>query len=333
MLVQRFFAMSSIINIDTTFVAPTRTMIFGSDWLCEHVPCAVLKTDEFGVATVKPFNKSNSIMLSPEKLSSDFVELSRDADFVYVPQYPDGKVRVSEFSVKKISISKLTKHFNGNDNFVKLLKKAEQDSYTGKGNAFCINFADYQKYKTTQQSSKLERVGDPIFNRTPRHTVPVASSYSREDFEKSPSFPAPIGIRAEDFAWPSEQNAILREMLTQVFNCKNAPVCPEELRVKIGITITPNSHKCDWCGLVMDVQELNQAYCSKEHSVNFCHRNPTIGTKSGNVYVGHCSCNREQGGYSETERVRQIIRLAKHNKEHRDMIMLHLSEYLSDYLS
>jgi hypothetical protein len=90
MLVPKFFAMSSIILSDTRFVAPVKTMIFGSHWLCEHVPCAVVKNDELGVTTIKPFNKSNSIMVSAETLSSDYVELTRDAEFVYVPQYPDG---------------------------------------------------------------------------------------------------------------------------------------------------------------------------------------------------------------------------------------------------
>ena len=316
--------MSTIITTETMFVAPKRTIILGKEWMCENVPCAVLKSSATS-KTLKPFNKRSSFEVQTEQLDIDFVELARDASFVYAPQYPDGKVPISEFSVESISINELKKHFKGNDNFVKLLEKADQDSYTGKGNTFCINFADYRKYKETQQSSKLERVGDPIFNRTSRHTVPVAPSYSRDDFEKSPSFPAPIGIRNEDFAYPSEQNEILREMLTQVFNCKNAPECPENLRIKMGITITPNSHMCDWCGESMDVEVLNQAYCSKEHSVNFCHRDPTIGTKSGNVYVGHCSCNREQGGYSEMERVQQIIRLAKHNQAYRDQILAELS--------
>jgi hypothetical protein len=210
------------------------------------------------------------------------------------------------------------------------LKKADQDSYTGKGNIHCINMKKYNEYIESKEnpvssSSKLERIGDPIFNRTPRHTAPISSSFSREDFEKCPSFPAPIGIRAEDFAFPSEQNEILKEMLTQVFSCRNAPECPDEIREQLGITITPNSHMCEWCGEVMDIQELNQVYCSAEHSVNFCHRDPKVGTKRGNVYIGHCSCNREQGGYSEIERVQQMIRLAKYNQTYREMLLAALS--------
>jgi hypothetical protein len=218
-----------------------------------------------------------------------------------------------EFDVKPISISKLLKLFADIPSFVTLLEKAEQDSYIGKGNTFCINIKDYNEYNEKKESTKLQRVGDPIFNRASRHTVPIPSTFDRGDFEKCLSFPAPIGIRAEDFALPSEQNEIMKEMLTQAFNCVGAPECPPEFCEQLGITITPNSHMCDWCGELINIAELNQVYCSKEHSLNFCHRDPTIGTKKGNVYIGHCSCNREQGGYSETQRVDQIIRLAKSN--------------------
>jgi hypothetical protein len=170
----------------------------------------------------------------------------------------------------------------------------------------------------------LERVGDAVFNRQRRHCPPVSSAWTRADFEACPSFPAPVGIRAEDFAFPSEQNAILRELLSQVFSCANAPELSQDLQNHYGITIKKNSHKCDWCGDIIDIAGLNQAYCATVHSVNFCHRDPKIGTKVGNVYIGHCSCNREQGGYSETERVDQILRLARANPD----MMLQLSKGL-----
>ena len=53
-----------------------------------------------------------------------------------------------------------------------------------------------------------------------------------------------------------------------------------------------------------------------KHSVNFCHRDPETGTKAGNVYIGHCSCNREQGGHSEEERIEQVLRLVRANPAH-----------------
>jgi hypothetical protein len=311
------------ITESTLFVASKQTIIVNGEWICENVPCIILYTNLTHVS-IKPFNKARNVDLNIEEFNENFIPLVRDAEFVYTEHYPTGKIHVSEFSVEPISINELIKHFSNEPNFVSLLDKAYQDSYVGKGNTFCINMKKFNEFKTNPQSSKLERIGDPVFNRTSRHTVPVPKDFTRENFEQSPSFPAPIGIRLEDFSWPSEQNEILCEMLTQVFNCVNSPECPSNFKEKHGLIITPNSHMCEWCGEKMDIQELNQVYCSKEHSVNFCHRDPLIGTKKGNVYIGHCSCNREQGGYSEDERIKQIIRLAKYNSKYRDMILAEL---------
>ena len=300
------------INLATLFVEPIKTIIVNGEWICQNVPCyIILKTEEF--VQIKPFNKSGDFQISKSEFDSNFKYLQRDAENVYTKHYPTGRIEIAEFTIKPISINKLTKHFENNPNIVKLIDKAYQDSYTGKGNTFCINISKYNEYIESKKTSKLERIGDPIFNRTTRHTPPIHNTFTRENFVNCPSFPAPIGIRAEDFALPSEQNEILIDLITQIFNCKNAPEFPEEFQSSIGVTINKNSHICEWCGEKLDVSELNQEYCSKEHSVNFCHRDPALGTKKGNVYIGHCSCNREQGGYSEVQRFEQIMRLAQHN--------------------
>lgn len=308
------------INESTSFVAPTKTLIVNGEWLCQSVPCYIISKSDNDVI-IKAFNKARECKVTTGMFTSDFIQLSRDSEYVYTDSYPNGRIAIAEFMINPISIAELSNHFKENQEFVALLDKAYQDSYVGKGNTFCINMKKYAEYESNKHTSKLERIGDPIFNRTSRHTVPIPSTFTRDDFEKCPSFPAPIGIRAEDFALPSEQNDILREMLTQIFNCAGAPECPPELKAKLDIQITSNSHMCEWCGEVMDISSLNQQYCSKEHSVNFCHRNPIVGTKRGNVYIGHCSCNREQGGYSEEQRVMQIIRLAKYNEVYRKMIL------------
>jgi len=308
------------INETTQFVVPIKTIIVNGEWICQLVPCVIQSQDQ-EVTTIKPFNKSRACIVSTDSITNEFTLLERDDKFVYAPGYPEGKIAIDEFSVAPISIHKLKKYFEKNESMTQLLEKAYQDSYVGKGNTFCINMTKYKEYIVNNTTSKLERIGDPVFNRTTRHTVPIPGSFTREEFEQCPSFPAPIGIRAEDFTFPSEQNDILKDLLTQIFNCVNAPECPQELKDEIGLTVTPNSHMCEWCGSLMDISELNQTYCSKEHSVNFCHRDPIIGTKKGNVYIGHCSCNREQGGYSEEQRIQQMIRLAKYNTEYRDIIL------------
>lgn len=306
----------------TEFYAPTKTFALKHEWVCQSVPCAIISKSSDTVK-LKPFNKVGEMLVDFKLFTELFTKLKRDSTHVYTDSYPTGKIACSEFLVKPISIQNLRFKFRGNASFVTLLNKAYQDAYSGKGNNSCITVKEYTKFNGNH--SKLTRVGDPVFNRTPRHTVPIPKTMTRENFEKCSSFPAPIGVRAEDFALPSQQNAILRELLTQIFNCVNSPECPEELQKELGIVVVRNSHKCDWCGEKIDITELNQEYCSTEHSVNFCHRDPNIGTQSGNVYIGHCSCNREQGGYSEQQRVEQVIRLAKNNPKFREMILLALS--------
>jgi hypothetical protein len=319
-MAQKKVKMDKSITESTLFVAPTKTLIVNGEWLCQCVPCYIIsKTDDEVV--IKAFNKARECKVTNEMFTTHFITLNRDSEYVYADSYPNGRIAIVEFTINPISIAELSNHFKENTEFVGLLDKAYQDSYVGKGNTFCINMKKYADYESNKQISKLERIGDPIFNRTSRHTVPIQGTFSRDDFENCASFPAPIGIRAEDFALPSEQNDILREMLTQIFNCVGAPDCPPDLQAKLGIQITSNSHMCEWCGERMDISSLNQQYCSKEHSVNFCHRDPVVGTKRGNVYIGHCSCNREQGGYSEEQRVMQIIRLAKYNENYRKLIL------------
>lgn len=309
------------ITDETSFISPTKTLIINGEWLCQNVPCYIISNTDDEVI-IKAFNKARECKIQKDIYDKYFIHLSRDVEYVYTDSYPNGRIAIEEFTINPISIAELSNSFKDNPEFIALLDKAYQDSYVGKGNTFCINMKKYMEYESNKEtSSKLERIGDAIFNRTSRHTVPIPSTFTREDFENCPSFPAPIGIRAEDFALPSEQNDILREMLTQIFNCAGAPECPPELEKKLQIQINKNSHMCEWCGEIMDISSLNQQYCSKEHSVNFCHRDPVVGTKRGNVYIGHCSCNREQGGYSEEQRVMQIIRLAKYNEKYRKMIL------------
>jgi len=332
----------------SNFAAPKKTLILNGEWICANTPCQIIKGNDClteSVQTVepikslniviKPFNKKREYDISKDVFDANFYALERaqldesGIHFVEARGYPNDRIMLNEFLVEPFnSISaELKKHFTNDKNFLTLLEKAHQDAYTSKGNTFCINMKEYETFIGQKESgsSILTRVGDPIFNRASRHSVPVLSSFTRKDFEISASFPAPIGIKMEDFALPSEQNNIYIQLLTQAFSCVNAPQCPVHILEQLGITIEPESHKCDWCGEKIDVGELNQTYCSKEHSLNFCHRDPKLGTRPNNVYIGHCGCNREQGGYSEEERVAQIIRLSKTNDKYREMLLCSLT--------
>ncbi len=309
---------------NSLWVARKTTIPQGKNkWLCANIIYKVITNDNITVK-LQTFN-FDSITVSISEFQEEFYQLDYDEEYVYSPYYPTCKVSLSEFDIKRISINKLEKHFEKNPSILNAIKKAKQDAYNSKGNQFCITIEKYNDYKINPKSNKLERIGDPIFNRSTRHSPPISKSYTYDKFTKSASFPAPIGIREEDFALPSEQNEILIDLLSQIFSCKNAPVCPEEIKNELGLHFQKDTHICLWCGEIMDLSNINQNYCAEEHSINFCHRIPELGTKKGNVYIGHCSCNREQGGYSEEQRVEQIIRLAKTNPKYKQLILDQLS--------
>ena len=305
------------------FVSSKITTSHGNSWRCANVPYKIIEYNREMIKLL-PFNGKTPIDVLNKNFETEFYYLKNDKTYIYTSNYPNGRIPISEFDIKPLSLKNLKKHFKSKT-ILNLIEKAERDSFHSKGNNFCITIDEYNKYKTEPKNSKLKRIGDPVFNRSVRHSPPISKIFTYKDFENSPSYPAPIGIREEDFALPSEQNEILIEMLNQIFSCKNAPECPEQIKRELGLNIKLNSHICLWCGELMDISELNQDYCSTVHSVNFCHRIPEIGTKKGNVYIGHCSCNREQGGYSEEQRIEQIIHLVKCNPSYKDKIIKELA--------
>jgi hypothetical protein len=300
------------------FIEPKTTFILQNEWICVNTPCIIISSIE-EIIKIRPFNKNKIFIINKQLLDDNFIYLENDNEYVYTSYYPNEKINITEFNIKKINKQSVKKHFT--DNCIKkIIDKIFQDAYTSKGNSFCINIKKYKDYDKTVRN-KLERTGDPFFNRSQRHTPPIKKTFTRSDFENCLSFPAPIGIREEDFALPSEQNKIVIVLLQQLFSSENAPKCPEILRHKLNLEINYNSHKCDWCGKNMNFNQINQLYCSEKHSINFCHKVPENGTKSNNIYFGCGDCNRQQGGFSEIERVMQIARLVNHNNELKTLLL------------
>ena len=327
------------INGTTEFVRPTRSFDHKGNkkvsWICGGVPSIVVKNQSECV-TIKPFDSDVEFEIPRAMFNYTFVPCARDETSVYSDVYPGGKVPFTEFNVPKINLKNLLDTFKSNTSLCTIIEKCKQDAYVSKGNNKCIKIGDLHQLEADAAaaaaaasldggagagSSSLTRTGDPYFNRRSRHSPPVPKSMSRAEYEACPSFPRPIGVREADFAWPTEQNEILVSLIKQIFACESAPELPVEIQQQLGIevgSIVANSHKCLWCGETVSVQELNQSYCAEEHSVNFCHRDPETGTKAGNVYIGHCSCNREQGGHSEEERIEQVLRLIRANPAHQE---------------
>ena len=343
------------INGTTEFVRPTRSFDHKGNkkisWICGGVPSIVVKNQPECV-TIKPFDSDVEFEIPRATFNDTFVPCARDETSVYSDVYPGGKVPFSEFNVPKINLKNLLDTFKTNTSLCTIIEKCKQDAYVSKGNTKCIKIGALHQLEADAAAaavtggasvdagggssgitgSLLTRTGDPYFNRRSRHSPPVPKSMTRAEYEACPSFPRPIGVREADFAWPTEQNDILISLIKQIFACEGAPELPIEIQQQLGIevgSIVANSHKCLWCGETVSVQELNQSYCAEEHSVNFCHREPETGTKTGNVYIGHCSCNREQGGHSEEERIEQILRLLRANPAHQKKYARQFQEVLT----
>ena len=75
-------------------------------------------------------------------------------------------------------------------------------------------------------------------------------------------------------------------------------------------------HKCKWSGKEIDALEFSSEYASKDNFIEICHRDPNERFIPSNMYWGFGESNREQGGYSEEERTKQIAILLNHNQEH-----------------
>ena len=163
------------------------------------------------------------------------------------------------------------------------------------------------------EAHNLKRTWGPIINRTSRWTIPAGlnpnhqDGISYENFEKSPGYPAPLGIRPRDFAPPSETINQLKILINQLLN-----ILPglQNLRNEFKKKFTwiedyDNVHKCWYSGKGWDGQDLLSGYCSSENPIEICHRDPNkrFG-EPGSVYWGHGEYNRIQGGFSEEFRAK-----------------------------
>jgi len=289
--------------IKTMYYHPIKTLVVcNKEWLTVHTPCKVLDIRTNSII-LKPFTKTSSIELELETFKKKFVKTTiSDGELLTTCGM---KIPISEFDVNKIKINKLKSHFDKQSNIYKLIEKINMDAFNSKGSFKCMTVREFLNFNY-DESRGLKQCGDPILNRAPRHTLPP-TPHEMENFRDSISFPAPLGIRESDFALPSEQNRILVELLGQLFSCAGAPPLPLDIKDEMGIEVNPCSHVCRWCGEVVDISNLNQRYCEKEHSINLCHDVPETGTTHKNLYLGHCSCNRTQSGYSKDFWLKDVV--------------------------
>ena len=66
----------------------------------------------------------------------------------------------------------------------------------------------------------------------------------------------------------------------------------------------------------IDMLQYSSGYSSKNNFIEICHKDPNNRFLPDNMYWGFGESNRQQGGYSEEERIKQVLNLLKHNQNH-----------------
>lgn len=297
-------------------------------WLeVEGSPCMINDKNEDGVFLNSFISSSTTkVFFVCNKELDDYVKANiYNDEIIDLPKYPDSKLNLKEFENRK--------EYN---NFLKKMKKSikdcKNDTLSGiikdklisiilpQGSTKCINIDDYILYKDGKiDLKKHKRIGHPIFNRASNRWCPTID-IDYEDFEKSSSFPAPLGIRKKDYCSPSELIETLTELLKQISMFKNIGNVDKLLEMLDIDNKKCDFHKCQWCNKIIDINEYSSTYKSSSNYIEICHKDPNSRFIKSNVYWGHSECNRKQGNNSEEEFIKQALLLIKNNPKYNNML-------------
>lgn len=280
----------------------------------EGVPCIVIDFENNMITLNSLTSASNRYFnISSEEFYYNFTEINPDNDgYLHLKSYPF-PIHISEFDTRK-NITSLEKNITSimnNEKVDKILQKMLKDKLfqiiQSQGASY-ITIEQYYEFKKGQISiTQHKRFGNKYFNRNYRWCPPINITY--EKFKESKSYPAPLGIRSKDFCLPSELIMTLKELINQIANFDGIDdVSFEEMR-KIMPFIHKKEYCCKYCGEKINIDKYYSEYKSVDNYIEICHRNPNDRFISRNIYWGHGECNRRQGGYTETDRMNDGIRL------------------------
>jgi len=193
------------------------------EWIqIENVPSKIIDyKDDYLI--LNSFVGSRIFKLTIEELNDNFKFIDIDEEGnVNIPEYLFKFNIEKEFKCKeevkdlKLDIKKINKLSINN-----VIKEVINDKLfqiiNSQGSPECIKIEDYYKYLNKEIIlSKHKRIGNEIFNRNCRWCPPISISY--DDFIKSKSYPAPLGIRYKDYCLPSELLETIKELINQIFN-------------------------------------------------------------------------------------------------------------------
>lgn len=288
------------------------------EWLqIEGCPCEVISIEN-NYITLNSFAASNNrnFNIPISEFNSYFIKCPIENFYITnLDKYPEGKIHISEFNIRE-EVKKLKKSIKecvkNSDKIIKnILNDKLPQLFVSQGAPY-ISIEKYNQYKKGEiKLSAISHFGSSIFNRNERWAPPIDITY--EEFRKSPSYPAPLGIRPKDFCLPSELIKTIKELIKQIMNFDNIDstclntIIPKE---------NDKKHKCLWCGETINARDYTSVYSSKDNFIEICHRDPKQRFLETNMYWGHGECNRRQGGYSEEERIQDALRLLKNNPEY-----------------
>jgi hypothetical protein len=283
----------------------------------QDVPCRVHSYDN-ETFTLNSFTSSSSRLFHVTK-----DEFAKDFTFIYpneesnliLQSYRNIPIHENEFERREdvSAIEKVIRSTFENENLPINLRKIFKDKLfqiIQSMGAPYITMTEYFKFKTGDvELSSHKRFGCSIFNRNSRWCPPITLTH--EEFEKSPSYPAPLGIRSKDFCLPSELIETIKELIIQIVNFDGVTdEMFEELQKTMPFIEKRTKNICFYCGKKLSVEEYSSIYKSETNYMEICHRNPNERFLSTNMYWGHGDCNRRQGGYTEDERIYDGFRLA-----------------------
>jgi len=309
------------------------------------VPVKVIEeTTEYILLNSLTSGKNKNFKITRKELEEEFKKAKIEKNYIINCNIYKRKININEFK-KRDQFSKFQSKINkiikkiDNSNIIKniIIDKFWQTTQT-QGCPKTANLSQYDSYKRNENTNKNKhtRIGDPIFNRNVRWCPPVDITY--EEFQKSKSFPAPIGIRPKDFALPSEVFDTVIELVRQILCFKGVELSNDikkefsNLFSEVGYkNILENCkiHKCKYCSKEVNCKEYNSGYKSANNFIEICHRDPNNRFIKENLYWGHGECNRRQGGYTEKERIEDIFGLLEnenYSKEYIDKLIKKLKK-------
>ena len=282
-----------------SFFIPIRRAVHGKN-IVAQVPAKLLSKSETAVK-LKMYDLEKPLTFTAAEFQTLFQPYEATPEFIAdfeTPSITEGDLRVAAGAFNEQEGATMLAMFG----------KCVMDAFMSCGNAKSCPITKYEAMKAATTPTATLESYKPQFNRRARNTFVIPADFDEAAFQKDP---LPFGIDAHEFATKTEQKAILVSLVNQLYGFAGAPPMSDQMQALLGVPEKPvaGTHTCKYCCKPMELSKVAQEYKAKVHYLNLCHDDPKRGTRADNLYWGHTTCNREQGGCSTFERVKQGLQL------------------------